>query len=164
MNNKNVCPTVPPLYTWDSGTSDIERDDSWDKRGTKSLKALALAVLAVPLDRDKVGQDVGQALKSCPKQEAPVGQNSEELPKVHEVAFHLEEEQHAAALAHARRLLVDCPVVGGKRHCWHCSRCPGAATCQAWHERRLDVEFFRQSEKPYSLHLVEALEGPGVLQ
>jgi hypothetical protein len=58
-------------------------------------------------------------------------------------------------------MLVDCPATGGKLHCWNCSRCPATETCQAWRGHRADVEFFRQSEKPYSLHLVEA---PEVLQ
>jgi hypothetical protein len=63
--------------------------------------------------------------------------------------------ERVAALAHARRMLVDCPATGGKRHCWHCSRCPDTSSCMAWRVRRSDVEFFRQSEKPYSLSLVE---------
>jgi hypothetical protein len=33
----------------------------------------------------------------------------------------------------------------------------------AWRVRRSDVEFFRQSEKPYSLSLAEE-DAPGVLQ
>jgi hypothetical protein len=67
-------------------------------------------------------------------------------------------------LAHARRMLVDCPDTGGKRHCWHCSRCPASSSCMAWRVRRSDVIFFRQSEKPFSLFLVESLEAPGVVQ
>ena len=73
------------------------------------------------------------------------------------------EEQHAAALAHARRLLVPCPATGGKLHCWHCSRCDKARSCRAWRGRRADVEFFRQSEEPFSLFLVEQ-EACGVIQ
>ena len=68
------------------------------------------------------------------------------------------QKQHTAALAHARRLLVDCPATGGKRHCWNCSRCQGTATCGAWRGHRSDVEFFRRSEEPFSLSLVEAPE------
>jgi hypothetical protein len=59
-------------------------------------------------------------------------------------------------IAHARRMLVDCPETKGKLHCWHCSRCDRARRCTAWRIRRNDVEFFRQSEKPYSLFLVES--------
>ncbi len=59
-------------------------------------------------------------------------------------------------LAHARTLLVDCPVSRGKRHCWHCSRCGDARKCSAWRARAAYVESFRQSEKPYSLFLVES--------
>jgi hypothetical protein len=74
------------------------------------------------------------------------------------------DEPTPAQLGHARRMLVDCPATGGKRHCWHCSRCQTARSCLAWRGRRFDVEFFRQSGKPYSLFLVEALEALGVVQ
>lgn len=65
-------------------------------------------------------------------------------------------------LAHARRMLVDCPSTGGKLHCWYCSRCGDARTCSAWRSHRRDVEFYKNSEEPLSLRLVE--EVPGVLQ
>ncbi|MDR1241796.1 MAG: hypothetical protein LBM00_03270 [Deltaproteobacteria bacterium] len=77
----------------------------------------------------------------------------------------LEELRHPAStaddptpeqIAHARRMLVDCPTAEGKLHCWHCSRCDRARRCTAWRIRRNDVEFFRQSEAPYSLFLVES--------
>jgi hypothetical protein len=63
-------------------------------------------------------------------------------------------------LAHARRMLVDCPSTGGKRHCWYCSGCEKARTCAAWRTRRRDVEFYRHSGKPSSLALVEG-HAPG---
>lgn len=66
-------------------------------------------------------------------------------------------------IAHARYMLVNCPVTRGKRHCWHCSRCDDARTCAAWNSRRSDVAFFRQSEEPYSLFLVED-DTVGVIQ
>ena len=74
------------------------------------------------------------------------------------------DEPDPAALAHARRLLVTCPVQGRILHCWYCSRCSEAGKCSAWRSRRSDVEFFRQSGKPYSLYLVEEMEAEGVLQ
>ncbi len=67
-------------------------------------------------------------------------------------------------LAHAHTLLVSCPSTGLKLHCWHCSRCGEARSCTAWRTHRPDVEFFKQSEKPYSLYLVEETESAGVLQ
>ena len=73
MSGEKVCPTVPPPYRWDSGTSGIERDKPWGKPGTKSLKALAHAVLAVPLEWDKAGQDAGQPPKSCPTGDDSLG-------------------------------------------------------------------------------------------
>jgi hypothetical protein len=66
------------------------------------------------------------------------------------------DEPTPAQIDHARRMLVDCPSTGGKRHCWHCSRCDKTQTCAAWRSRRADVEFFREGRKPYSLYLVEA--------
>jgi hypothetical protein len=65
-------------------------------------------------------------------------------------------------LAYARSLLVNCPSTGGKLHCWHCSRCDRARKCAAWLPQRPNVIFFKRSEEPYSLFLVE--EVPGVLQ
>lgn len=55
-------------------------------------------------------------------------------------------------IAHAQRMLVDCPVNGGELHCWYCSRCSEARTCSAWRTRRADVDMFRQSGEPYSLY------------
>jgi hypothetical protein len=63
-----------------------------------------------------------------------------------------------AALAHAQRMLVRCPIQKRDLHCWHCSSCGEAQKCRAWHTRRHDVEFFKGSEKPYSLSLVEGSE------
>ena len=76
----------------------------------------------------------------------------------------LEDEPHPAALAHVRRMMVACPVHGRGLHCWHCSSCGDAQKCRAWHTRRHDVEFFKGSEKPYSLFLIEEMEAPGVVQ
>jgi hypothetical protein len=60
-----------------------------------------------------------------------------------------------AALAHARRMTIPCPASGDDRHIWHCSRCGAAGRCTAWRSRRSEVEFFRGSEEPFSLFLVE---------
>ena len=59
-------------------------------------------------------------------------------------------------LAHARRMLVVCPSAEGQLHCWYCSRCSMAAGCRAWRRHRADVAFFKRSEPPYSLFLVES--------
>jgi hypothetical protein len=65
-----------------------------------------------------------------------------------------------AALAHARRMLLHCPALRVKVHCWWCSRCSGGESgqCKAWHSHRAEVEFFRRSDAPYSL-LVAEVEG-----
>ena len=62
-----------------------------------------------------------------------------------------------AALAHARRFLVNCPALGERLHCWWCSRCYGVESggCKAWHTHRDEVEFFKRSDAPYSLLLAE---------
>jgi hypothetical protein len=64
-------------------------------------------------------------------------------------------------IAHARRMMLLCPALGERIHCWWCSRCFGAESggCKAWRSHRDEVEFFRQSEEPFSLSLAE-----GVLQ
>ena len=124
--------------------------------------------LSVRLDEE--GALVLGGLKSLPSdaRKYAVGLAREQKASIVEVlqsaspVAHLEEE-HAAALAHARRMLVDCPSTGGKLHCWNCSRCPDAASCQAWRGHRSDVEFFRRSEEPLSLFLVEQ-EACGVIQ
>ena len=150
MSSKYPCPTVPPLYTWDSGTKDLSGTDCGTTAGQGSIKALAQAFLAVPLKRDKVGQEAGQGEKSCPTKDTALGQTFS--------------PPDPAALAHARRMLVSCPVQGRSLHCWYCSRCSEAGKCPAWRSRRADVEFFRKSEKPYSLYLVEEMESGEVLQ
>jgi len=61
-------------------------------------------------------------------------------------------------------MLVHCPVQRREVHCWYCANCAKADKCKAWRHRRRDVEFFKGSEKPYSLHLVEEMEAPGVIQ
>lgn len=63
----------------------------------------------------------------------------------------------AAELAHARRMLVACPIQKRKLHCWRCAHCEKARLCAAWRSRRADVLFFRQSEKPHSFYLAEKL-------
>lgn len=73
------------------------------------------------------------------------------------------DEPSAAELDHARHQLVACPVQKRRLHCWYCSRCSEAVRCTAWRPRRQDVEFYRQSEKPSSLYLVESGK-VGVLQ
>ena len=125
--------------------------DLGTEAGQGSIKALAQAFLAVPLDRDKVGQGVGQAEKSCPTPTGTVGQ--EIVPVTIAAAGG---EPTPEQIAHARRMLVNCPFTGGKLHCWHCSRCDDAGTCRAWRIRRRDVELFRNCEAPYSLFLVES--------
>ena len=59
-------------------------------------------------------------------------------------------------------MLVDCFITGGKIHCWYCAACPDSETCRAWSPRRADVEFFRTSDKPFSLLLMEAPEETSV--
>ena len=79
--------------------------------------------------------------------------------ELHKRSLSLSGEPTPEQIAHARRMLVDCPSSGGKLHCWNCSRCDAARTCTAWRSRRADVEFFRKSGEPYSLSLVkEVLE------
>lgn len=65
--------------------------------------------------------------------------------------------EHLAQIAHAKRMLVNCPFASEKLHCWHCSRCGHAHKCMAWRERRQDVEFFQGSEEPYSVYLAGCL-------
>ena len=159
MSNENVCPTVPPLYTWDTGTKGDVRDNGWDKPGTKSLKALAQAFLSVPPERDKAGQRVGQTQKSCPTGEAVVGQKktADFPPKEEKLSLEKYDTPTPEQVAYARRLMVDCPMNKWKVHVWYCARCRGANQCTAWRHLRGEVEFFRQSGKPYSLHLAETL-------
>ena len=59
--------------------------------------------------------------------------------------------------AHARYLLVNCPIVRKSRHCWHCSRCGRSTKCSMWWGRREEVELFRKSDEPYSLYVAEML-------
>lgn len=92
-----------------------------------------------------------------------------EVAKAHKPAILEElkrraEQPDPAALAHARSLLVACPVQGRKLHCWYCSRCSEVRGCMSWRKRRRDVEFFRGSGKPNSLYLVEEAEAKGPLQ
>lgn len=84
MSSNRACPTVPPLYTWDSGTKSNSGTGLGTRAGQASLKALALAVLAVPPERDKAGQEAGQSEKSCPTEFGPVGQESPPVPPLKE--------------------------------------------------------------------------------
>ena len=77
-----VCPAVPPLYTWDSGTKNNSGTTNGTTGGTSSLKALALAVLDVPLERDKVGQVVGQSKNLVPRVKDVVGQKFPQKEKL----------------------------------------------------------------------------------
>ena len=87
------------------------------------------------------------------QKEEGIAQVSSEKP---ESVRHLPlEEATPEQIAHARRMLVACPLTGGKLHCWHCSRCGDSQACRTWRTRRADVEFFRHSGPPYSLYLVE---------
>ena len=169
MSNENACPTVPPPYTRDSGTRDAVRDNSRDKPGTKSLKALALATLSVPLERGKAGQGAGQASKSCPTHERAVGQKKEVVfsPKEEKLSLEkyepsspsLEEELSCTSeqLAEMHRLLVRCPVRQCRLHCWNCGvRCPRGTRCTAWHGLRQDVEYFQGVAEPESFRLWES--------
>ncbi|MDL2317073.1 hypothetical protein LJC59_08385 [Desulfovibrio sp. OttesenSCG-928-A18] len=99
-------------------------------------------------------------LKSLPveSRRQAVAFAKEHKPAILEELRKRADEPTPTQLAHARRMLVDCPSTGGKLHCWHCSRCPEAARCSAWHGHRNDVTFFRQSEKPASLFLAEESE------
>ena len=58
-------------------------------------------------------------------------------------------------VAHAHSLLVLCPVKKQSIHCWHCSRCSVSHECLAKRSLSREVDFFIQSEKPYSLYLIE---------
>lgn len=86
MNNcltiNTNCPTVPPIYTWDSGTAKESGTARGTTRGTQSLKALAQAILTVPPDRDRVGQKAGQGGKAVPQVNKPAGQNFFQKEKV----------------------------------------------------------------------------------
>ena len=82
MSSKQSCPTVPPLYTWDSGTRGCERDSKWDKPGTGSLKSLALAVLSVPPERDKRDNVRDKGEKLVPRAQEALGQKSPQKEKV----------------------------------------------------------------------------------
>ena len=165
MNSKSVCPTVPPLYTWDSGTRDVERDNSWDKSGTRSLKSLAQAVLAVPAHRDNVGQGAGQSEKSCPTATSPPGTRfvpSDLTIKGTETTGHPAPTAYTPTseqITHAERMLVDCPSTPGvKVHCWYCSRCDRVSQCRAWRHLSADVKWFKLSGPPYSLYVAETIQ------
>ncbi len=157
MSSENACPTVPPLYTWDSGTKEKRGTVSGTRAGQVSLKALARAFWLVPPERDKTGQEAGQSKNLVSRPGNPVGQKTAHNSPQCEEKLSLEKyDPTPEQIAHARRMLVDCPATRGKRHCWHCSRCGDARKCSAWRARAAYVESFRQSEKPYSLFLVES--------
>lgn len=123
MNSNSECPTVPPLYTWDSGTVRNKRDSRWDSPGTASLKALALAVLSVPLERDKVGQSVGQRKNTVPRAGEGLGQKTAGVFPHGEEKLSLEKYDSASIPASPRRCL-ECSMwrstPGG---CWWVGRC-----------------------------------------
>ena len=124
--------------------------------GTTSLKALALKQLQKQKQVQSQVQPQVQSLSPCTYPDLATGTASS--PDSGEPTPTPEQ------IAHAQRMLVDCPSTGGKLHCWHCSRCGDARRCMAWRSRRADVEFFRRSERPYSLYLVEEMAAPEVLQ
>ena len=158
MSIKNVCPTVPPLYTWDSGTSHTGRDMSWDKVGTRSLKALVLERFPVPLGWGSWDKMRDNLQNLVPRKALVLGQKK---------ALSHPTEIDPRSLDYARSLLVACPGKGRKLHCWHCSRCGYAPRCNAWRRHFRQVKEFEGRGKPYSLLLLEdmaALDAPGVLQ
>ena len=157
MDSKKACPTVPPLYTWDSGTKGKGGTPLGTTDGTNSLKALALAVLAVPPERDKVGQEVGQGKNLVPEATKVVGQKTGAFSFGEE---NLSLEKYAptpAMITHARAMLVTCPARGGRIHCWHCASCSRMRRCLAWSGVRGVVEGYRRLglPKPYSAYLAE---------
>ena len=109
--------------------------------------------------------DMKTALKAPPKESA-VEQSifAQVLSKDPESVRHFPLVDDSAVaptpeqIAYARTLLVACPSTGGKRHCWHCSRCENAKTCTAWHRLAVKVEFFKGSYEPYSLYVAETPE------
>jgi hypothetical protein len=76
MSSKNACPAVPRIYTWDSGTKQYSGTNPGTSGGTKSLKCLAQAVLAVPHRRDKAGQGWDKTQNLVPGGKTSVGQDS----------------------------------------------------------------------------------------
>jgi len=107
MNNcltiNTNCPTVPPIYTWDSGTAKESGTARGTTRGTQSLKALAQAILTVPTDRDRAGQKSGQGEKAVPQVDKPVGQEFFQKEKVSL------EKYSTAAKPLPRWCQADCP-------------------------------------------------------
>ncbi|MDL2279237.1 hypothetical protein LJC15_01055 [Desulfovibrio sp. OttesenSCG-928-G11] len=125
----------------------------------------SLENMGLSLSLTENGKLAVEGLKKLP---ADSRQQAVEIARAHKPAIleelkRREEAPSAAELDHARRMLVACPVQRRKLHCWYCSRCSEAARCVAWRARRQDVEFFRNSEKPSSLYLVESGE-VGVVQ
>lgn len=143
MINKDDCPTVPPLYTWDSGTAENNGTLVGTTAGQASLKALALAFLTVPEKRDIVGQDAGQVKKSVPAISAHLGQQTEL------------EQPDPRSIDHALSLMVDCPDHKRKLHCWYCGQCDKTRTCSAWRTHFHKVKRLTGAGKPYSLLILE---------
>lgn len=144
MKSKSACPTVPPLYTRDSGTNHKDRDNARDKPGTTSLKALALAALAVPHERDTAGQEAGQAPKSCPM-------HSQALGTKNSLNSSIADKPTPAQLAYRESILVACPEHKRKLHCWFCAHCHKKDRCREWLHLAHDVEQFEKGWRPESL-------------
>ncbi len=76
---KNKCPSVPTLYPGTVGQLDKNRENSGTisgtANGTESLKALADKVLQKDKMGQCVGQSVGQSNIKCPKPVGQVGQS-----------------------------------------------------------------------------------------
>ena len=168
-------PYIPgtAVHSKESGTV------SGTEAGTLSLKALSTLYLMEQKSVQPMVQGPVHKQKKCTTGESGSGtlfegknapvQAMETASKIdyqieNAPSFVNEPTLAPAALAHARSLLVACPVQRRGLHCWYCSRCSEVARCTAWRSRRHDVEFFRNSEKPYSLYLVEEAEGAEVLQ
>ena len=147
--------------------------------GTPSLKSLALKYLSEqkqvhtevqqqvhPPKKRTYGKEAIGTLFQAENGEAHRTDEGQKIDSqiITELPVATHETPDPAALAHAQRMLISCPVQGRSLHCWYCSRCSEAGTCSAWRSRRADVEFFRKSEKPYSLNLLEEMEAEGVLQ
>lgn len=172
--------TSVPLYRVYRGGTPVHSEASGThlgtEAGTPSLKSLSTLylmkqkavhpVVRPPVHQQKkctTGEGGSGTLfegKNAPVQVAEAAQKID-YQITHDVPF--PDDPTAAQLDHARHMLVDCPSIGGKLHCWHCAHCDKALTCTAWRIRRSDVERFRQSEKPYSLYLVEKnTDAPGL--
>ena len=126
--------------------------------GTASLKSLAIKRLQEQRQVQPQVQEQVQAVSSCTYPEVAIGTLLGADSQAKKILYPEKYDPTPEQIAHARRMLVRCPAKGRDLHCWYCSRCGDARKCKAWHTRSSDVEFFRQSERPYSLYLVEGGE------